>query len=359
MRESAEFRLAAECCRANFAGALPILVARPTPRFNWPLFLDVARYHRIEGLVWNALSQADFAFPNDIHDDLSKAASAIAARNVTAMAECVELRDAFARANVPLLFLKGIPLGAIAYVNPALKASVDIDLLIAPADLLLATKVLRDLKYQVSIPSSDSVLARWHRRSKESVWVKDQGRIQIDLHTRAADNPSLIPWVGVHSPTHLVRVAPGLTLPTLDTAEQFAYLAVHGGTSTWFRLKWISDFAGFLSSKSPEEIGRLYRRSQELGAGRAADQGLLLADRLFGTLNGNGSLRDELLQDRLSRYLMTTSLALLWRTPSEPTERFLGTLPLHLNTFLLKPGLRYKLTELAGQGGRLLNRFAR
>jgi len=80
-------------------------------------------------------------------------------------------------------------------------------------------------------------------------------------------------------------VAPGIRLPTLARDEQFAYLCVHGASSAWFRLKWISDLAGVLHGQSGEMIERLFERSQALGAERAAGQALLLADRLFGSLD--------------------------------------------------------------------------
>ena len=119
--------------------------------------------------------------------------------------------------------------------------------------------------------------------AKEWPWVGSDG-IVLDLHVRLADNPALLPVIGARSPTQDVEVSPGITLPTFQNEELFAYLCVHGASSAWFRLKWISDFAALASRFEPAELDRLYQRSQELGAGRAAGQALLLADRLFGTL---------------------------------------------------------------------------
>ena len=85
----------------------------------------------------------------------------------------------------------------------------------------------------------------------------------------------------------LSPVAKGIELPTLGKDELFAYLTVHGASSAWFRLKWITDLAALLHGESADEIERLYDRSQQLGAGRAAAQALILANRLYGVAIGD------------------------------------------------------------------------
>jgi len=145
-------------------------------------------------------------------------------------------------------------------------------------------------------------------------------------------------------------------LPTLAGEELFAYLAVHGASSAWFRLKWVSDFAGLLQGKSAEEITHLYRRSQELGAGRAAGQALLVAGELFGTLRHCSELADRLAGDNTIVSLGRTALRLLAGEPVEPTARRFGTLPIHRTQFQLLPGVSYKLTELSRQATRMLSR---
>ena len=285
----------------------------------------------------------------------------IAAANLRAAAESRSLLSSFEAARVPLLFLKGLTLGALAYAKPALKAAIDIDLLIDRADLGRAAELLRDSGYHSIAPQEsgdNQALCRWHRGWKESVWIADPSQLRIDLHTRTADNPRLIPDIDVHSPSQSVRIAGSIALPTLADEQLFAYLTVHGASSGWFRLKWIADFAGLLHGRTPNQIEHLYRRSQQLGAGRAPGQALLLADRLFGTLEGAPALRAEVVSDPATRRLERASLRLLLSGPSEPTDRLLGTLPIHLTQFDLLPGLGYKLSELTGQVRRLFVRQA-
>ena len=233
----------------------------------------------------------------------------------------------------------------------ALKSAVDVDVLVAPDELRQAAELLEARGYRLLIPDSPRALESWHRVRKESVWLQSKSGVQIDLHTRFADNRTMIPGIGIRSAVRRVDVGNGVHLPTLNAADNFAYLAVHGASSAWFRLKWISDFAALVAWTSAEQLDQLYRRSLDLGAGRAPAQALLLADRLFGTLERNAPLRGRLLGDPANLRLYRAALKqLAGRTePVEPTSRPLGTLRIHWTQFLLIPGARFKALELLRQ----------
>src|SRR5262249_32806700 len=141
----------------------------------------------------------------------------------------------------------------------------------------------------------------------------------VELHTRLADNRALVPELTVSSPTRQVEITAGRSVSTLAADELFSYLCVHGASSLWFRLKWITDLAALLSACPATEIERLYSRSQELGAGRAADQALLLAHHFYRTLDGTG-LADRLERDRTSCWLAAAARCQL-SSFTEPTER--------------------------------------
>lgn len=348
---SPELRFLAECCRLNFVGP----AGGPCPAasgLNWTLFPDLARFHRVQGLAWRGLQQVDDA-PSHAIALLAPYARSLAATNLAIARECQELLRLFEQAGVPLLFVKGLTVAALAYRSPMLKMGWDIDLLIDPRDLPAAAELLDQRGYRVRLPARPEQLQSWHGWSKESVWSRDDG-LHVELHTSLADNPRLIPGIDVHSPSQMVEVAPGVVLPTLAQDELFAYLAVHGASSAWFRLKWISDFAALLHAKSAEDIEQLYQRSQQLGAARAAGQALLLADRLFGVLEPTPRLRDQLAANPSTRRLADAALRLMADAVVEPTERPFGTLPIHWTQFLLKPGLAFKASELRRQAVALL-----
>ena len=334
------------CCGAAFDRAHQ---AVSCDGIDWPRFLGLARFHRVQGLVREGVSRLELPTPEGVTASLSSEATMIAAENLRAIAESKALLHEFEGDSVPLLFLKGVTLSQLAYGNPALKGAADIDILIAREAIEKAARILRERDYRAAIPkgASDSAgLKSWHEVRKESLWLRDSDAIAIDLHTRVQDNADVIPAISVQSPRQTVDIG-GNGLPTLAPDELFAYLCVHGASSAWFRLKWITDLAALLHPLPGAEIERLYLRSQELGAWRAADQALLLADRLYGSLEGT-DLRDRLNGDRSSRRLFAAAEHQLISS-REPTEVFLGTWRIHWTQFFLRPGAGFKLKELYRQ----------
>ena len=349
---SRELLFVVSCCHSAFARKVEPELAVLEPQVDWPMFLRLARFHRVQGLLWNALAGTAPDLPSEIADGLAADAASIAQHNLRAAAESAALLQAFEVHGIPLLFVKGLTLGKVAYGTIATKASVDIDVMTEAARLAPAASALRERGYRLCEPDTETKLSPWHALRKESMWLRDDPPLQVDLHTRLADNPRLIPTIGIESARQTVEVAPGIQLPTLAGDELFAYLAVHGASSAWFRLKWITDFAALIHHHPPQELERLHRRSLELGAGRAAAQALLLADSLFGTLSEAPALKQSLRRDSRSRLLFGIARRQLsgCAEPIEPTSTTLGTAAIHYSQFLLLPGLAFKLSELIRQG---------
>jgi hypothetical protein len=348
---SPELSLLSNCCRSAFDDSTAF---GPTDDVDWDRFLRLARFHRVQGLAWRSLMPLKASVPKKVREALSNDATAIAASNLVAAAECGELARRFEAPGVPLLFLKGLTLGTLAYGTPAVKAAVDIDLLVPDIRLAESACLLQSLGYRSVEPlnADPRRLRRWHLLRKESLWGKQGAGIHIDLHTRVSDTPRLIASIDNDSPQQMVDIGNGITLPTLADDELFAYLAVHGSWSMWFRLKWLADFAALLAPLSPGEIERLYRRSLQLDAGRCGALALLLADALFESLAANERLRDELQRDSAARWLCRSALkqVAVRVEPVEPTAAAFGTARIHWSELFLVPGWSFKASELVRQG---------
>ncbi len=180
-----------------------------------------------------------------------------------------------------------------------------------------------------------------------TLWIHEKSGMVVELHTALVDNPSLLPGVSARSDLQLVRIGPGIELPTLRTDELFAYLCVHGATHAWARLKWLADVAALLRKVGPEETERLYRRSIELGAGRSSAQALMLCARLL-QLPLPSKLQPELRRDRPTQWLEELAIsAMSGRGATELDDTVFGTVVINLSHFLLGRGWRYKYSELA------------
>jgi hypothetical protein len=353
MGVSLEFRCLVECCRLAYTGETNLVMAQP----DWSRFIRLTRFHRVQGLVWKALASHDPETTRDTCRALSSDASEIAVANLRAAVESQHLLSTFNDAGLPLLFVKGLTLAMRAYGEISTKAGVDIDILVDRQHLQQASALLQGLGYRLVHPAVMDKLPIWHDLRKESTWLKADSLIQVDLHTRLADNPQLIPNIGLASPRQTVEVAPNIALPTLAQDELFAYLCVHGASSAWFRLKWVTDFAALIHGVAAGELERLYLRSQELGAGRAAAQALLLADSIYGSLGEATALKRRLQRDFQNRWLWRIAFRQLAGRlePREPTSHFLGTAAIHYSQFLLLPGPAFKVSEFVRQGRAALD----
>lgn len=345
-----EFELVAACCRWPPSPARDSAVLALAGEADWGLAARIAGRHRVEGLVWNALRRSGAAVPAEFAGPLQAAADRIARQNLVLTGESLRLSALLDRAGIRHLFVKGVTLGMLAYGSIGPKMGWDIDLLVPEDEVEPAAAELESAGYRLTLPGGArgrERLGLWHRHWKESVWMSSKAGLTVELHSRLNDNRLLLPGVGPNSPVRNVEVARGRFLATLRQEELFAYLCVHGASSAWFRLKWIADVAALLGDCPAGEVERLYRRSQEMGAGRAAAQALLLCERLFETAI-SPAFAAELRSDRVNRWLLAIALRkLAGRTlTAELDQKLLGTGTLHLMQFGLRPGLGFKLAEL-------------
>lgn len=344
-----EFMLAVECCRWIFAGQDASTVEQLASSVSWNRFLQVARRHRVQGLVWRCLRSLAVPLPPSAERTLAADAAAVAQHSLRAARHSALLLEAFDAAAIPLVFIKGLTLSKLAYGDPFVKMSQDIDVLVPGEAITDSAAVLGQLGYRLTLPAvppQSEPFYRWHRQRKESVWCSPDG-LHLELHSRLADSEQLIPGIGIGSQLQEVEVAPEIKLPTLAPDELFAYLCVHGASSAWFRLKWVTDLAALLHDRTPDEIARLYERSVQLSAGRAAAQALLLVARTFGTAAG-GHLERRLNREGVNRWLAEAAWRQMLRE-AEPTETRLGTATIHLTQLFLLRDARFKFGELSRQ----------
>jgi hypothetical protein len=252
---------------------------------DWDRLLAVARLHRVEPLVHHALRAAKIAVPGEAAQTLAKAAQAATMQSMALAAESLRLQRRFEAAGLPILFLKGAALAQMAYGTLAVKRSWDIDLLLQPGDVVRAGGILEADGYRCIAPRAEireKHMAAFVEIEKESVWRRDADGCVVELHWRLHNNPWVLPEVQAgRAPSQRVALGGG-ALQHLADDETFAYLAVHGASHSWFRLKWLADLTAWLRRRPVADLERLHDRAVAMGAGRCPGQALLLANRLLG-----------------------------------------------------------------------------
>ncbi len=277
------FVLAAACCQWPPGDERDEAVSRAAARVDdWAEARAVVRQHRVAALARSALRAADVHPPAEIVAFLDNQAEAIVRQNLAFAAEAEHLRRLAGEADMPLVFLKGLPLAQLAYGSIGLKHGKDIDVLVRRGDVLRLSQLLEREGYVLTNAGNDRQRRTLLRYGHEFALVHQGRRATIEIHWRAASNPAVLPSIDATSPVQLTEVAQGVVLPQLTDADLFAYLCVHGASHGWLRLKWLADLNAFLAGRSDADIDEVFRRAEAQGAGLHAAQAMALRHTVFG-----------------------------------------------------------------------------
>jgi hypothetical protein len=279
-----ELRLITACCRWPADSARERAIGTEVElRLDWGRVEQLARFHRVEGLVTHGLQNFVHIIPRASMERLERTAGTIKANATRDLGETLRLERTLTNAGIEHRFLKGLALGITVYGTPTLKHSWDIDVLVDPSDAVDAARCLESLEYEPRVPARSldaEEFARWSRVSKEAEFQSRRGT-SIELHWQVTDNKHLLPDVTANGPGRVVQVLGEHEVLTLDDAQNLAYLAVHGFSHAWFRLKWIADFNAFANSFDEHQLGALCAAATEMGVGDSLETAFELTGALF------------------------------------------------------------------------------
>ena len=154
--------------------------------------------------------------------------------------ELISVTDAMREAGIRVLALKGVALGRLLYGDPALRAGLDMDLLIAARDLDRAITALQAIGY-LARPRADGLAREIHLINQRRNFVVDlhwnvvgseipfalefdvvwAARRSVELAGSRIELPS-IPWLVVLASLYLVKEFPWVDLIYLADLEQLA-----------------------------------------------------------------------------------------------------------------------------------------
>jgi hypothetical protein len=282
--ETAEFTLAAACCRPPGGARTAAVHATAAGPVDWRRFERVLTRHRIEGLANAALGEAGVAGDAALAGFLASAGREIAIGGLRLAAETTRVQSALDKAGVVNLVLKGATLDALAWGAVGLKRAWDIDLLVEPTEARRARQVLQGAGYALREPDApdDAAFDAWAALAKECVFVHRTSGLVVELHWRLVDASGLLPGLSARSAAQSVRLSDTLELRTLAAEPLFAYLCVHGASHAWSRLKWLADLGALWARGDDAARTALYRGACALGAGNCPATAVLLCERLLG-----------------------------------------------------------------------------
>ncbi|PSB55396.1 nucleotidyltransferase domain-containing protein [Chamaesiphon polymorphus] len=256
------------------------LVERP---LDWNYIYDRANHHHILPLLDRQLqnSKPD-AIPIEILERIRTNFNENFQRNLCLTAELIKLSQLFETQQVPMLTFKGPVLAQIAYGNLALRQFVDIDILVAEADVIGASKLLIDRGYEPQFKLTDRQLAISATLQNEQWFWHEGKQICVDLHW------SILPKHYSFTPdpqtlwNKIDRVQFGdREIETLTPEHLLLFLCAHGAKHNWWRLYWICDIAELLRTHPDLDWEYIDRVSGRFGTRRMLLLGLYLANKLL------------------------------------------------------------------------------
>ena len=319
---------------------------------DWGLFLDWVGRNRVTPLVYNNLRHvATIAVPETVGNELRAQAAHNVRRVLMQIREAARITRLLNEAGIRTMMIKGPALAMLAFDDPTLRESQDVDLLIDPARLYEADRLIRQAGYQRTIPKSELTecqFATYQRLQCQFVYDSLKLGVTQELHWRLTSNPHLLHLeeAAMWSRSEPIVVA-GAQFATLPDEELFLYLCVHGSGHMWFRLKWIVDIAALIQKFRPETLDRISGRARDLGALRSFHSALLLANRVLAA-PVSAEILESARQDKVARQLTNAACkALTWGgSPADPVETPWFSTWLNWQAFKLRPGFRYRLNEL-------------
>jgi len=264
--------------------------------------------------------------PADLARRLTRQLRQDAVLQMAHLAETVRLAQLIEAGGVRVLVLKGVALACMLHHSyPERRPSCDIDLLVDPAALAEADRILRGAGYLREWPE-DPFPGRGHgmvlRLANAFNYLHPHTGQLVELHHRMTLNPWCLPAdfdelhglaVPVETPLGPVR--------GLDGPLFYAYLCWHALGHFDFRLKWIADLAGMLG-RTGEARGSAYAaRDARIARFPAVD----LCDELLAALGGTQGKPARAWSTQVARIL-----AGMERARDMPMRRSLASLPAEL-----------------------------
>jgi hypothetical protein len=239
------------------------------------------------------------------------------ARCVLLASELCSVLEEFERRGIAAIAYKGPALAAQLYGDLKLRTFVDLDVLIAPADVNRAGEALVMLGYQPHLQLSQAQEAMLFRSECDRVYLKDGNRILLELHWAVVP-----PFFSLRLKTEdilagsvRVELCGNIRVPTSEML--MLLLCVNGNKDLWCVLERVCALNELVVAHPELNWKEVERISRVAGALRIVLVGLNLARKLFGMALPHKIIG---LIDRDRSVADLTSLALLRLTKDRTDE---------------------------------------
>ncbi len=249
---------------------------------DWTRVANLAARHRVTPLLYRKLNRiapeilAQLALKPIVERYFS-----IARRNLVLAKELLLLLELFHKNDIFVISLKGPLLAVSVFGDLCGREFGDIDLLLRPADLPKARRLLESRGYRPEIKMEAATEAAYIRSEHAFQYLRDEDALVVELHWRLEDHYLKFPfdterlWSTASSEQLF-----GNPVASLSHEILFLYLCMHGAKHYWERLEWIACLPAVIRTYVDMKWPVVLEMARSMGGLRILHLGLLLANQL-------------------------------------------------------------------------------
>jgi hypothetical protein len=195
-------------------------------------------------------------------------------------AELFRILDAFGRAGIETILVKGPVVSFLAYGDPGVRSYVDLDLLVRDPEILPASRIMTTLGFEADV-SESAILAG--KIPGEYLFKRAGAQQIVELHTEKTFRYYPRPMrIGDLFARQRRLPLEGRGIPALCLEDELVLNCIHGAKHFWERLMWAADIAAIVVRHPEIDWERVRQAARDVGAERMVHVGLLLAESLLG-----------------------------------------------------------------------------
>jgi hypothetical protein len=216
--------------------------------------------------------------PEDILERFAIQTRAMATQNLRYTNALITILNQFEAQDIPVLPFKGPTLSQVVYGEYVHRHYRDIDIVVPPTHMQLATSVLSDMGYE-SVREMTPRQRRHHFSSAKSIELQRDG-VVIELHQRLTTVPGdIVETSSVIDRSDSIKIE-GIEVPSLQPLDRLLLLCAHGTRHHWFRLKWLCDVT-YLIARHDFDWSAVLSEAQQRQCLRRLLFGLSLVEIIF------------------------------------------------------------------------------
>jgi len=312
---------------------------------DWEEFLVLVRRHGVSSLAYTMLCRhAGDRLPAAIRDILKTDHIQSSGQALLQSAELIRIGKRFSEQGIEMIPLKGVLLSQRLYGSPAMRKTLDIDILVKVEDLERADAILKDDGYQCDQLDSGLTIKQKHyikQYTHHFEYANEHRGIRLELHCRShfwAGQQIDELWNNSHSLDFM-----GSRFNVLNDGVNLLYLCEHGARHNWICLKWLSDVAMLLADENLDDWENLIGQADRLDLSRVLAHSALMAHWIYGIILPESLCNVINREKKLTELGRSAMKVLLQGTVirREPTGRRAERLEVARHLKLLKPSLSY------------------